>query len=215
MAAPHEEAGPNKGEVLERHIDGIYLQSGGYQYVMIRIKGPGSRWSAEALQVISQIATHYGDNTLHLTTRGDIELHGIPLAQIDEVLEWISAHGLTTRGACGDTVRNVSACVGSGSCPYERIPAAPIAQEIAHVCSSTSVYEQLPRKFKISVSGCERGCALPQIQDIGVVAHAWDAAEEDIPCWWSWTKPCACKKAAAAYETFSIDSVHTSGDQLL
>jgi sulfite reductase beta subunit-like hemoprotein len=151
-------------------LDGVYRQSGGGSTAMIRVRAPGGRWKSRDLDSVARIAEDSGDGSMHFTTRGDVELYGVPVAGLDEVLSRLHKAGLSSRGACGDTVRNVVACAGSGVCPEEKFDAAELACRISEEFTGTAAFEHLPRKFKISVSGCEKACACPQVQDVGIVA---------------------------------------------
>ncbi|MEW6360274.1 MAG: nitrite/sulfite reductase [Planctomycetota bacterium] len=160
--------------VAARRLDGLYKRRGDNDLVIVRVRGPGSQWSAGKLRTLAQLAKQYGIGALHLTTRADVLLPAIPFAHVDAVLSALKEAGMSTRGACGDCLRNITACPGAGVCPNERIDACALATELSDKLAGTSEYEHLPRKFKISISGCERGCALPQIQDVGLVARQVD-----------------------------------------
>lgn len=161
-----------RDSMFQRRIEGVYPQSGTAQRLMVRVRGTAARWTSEQLRAVSSLAGRFGDGSVHITTRGDLELHGVDPSNLDALLAHLASRGLTTRGACGDSVRNVTACAGSGICPHERLDAGSFAAGIAREFTSVPAYERLPRKFKISVSGCERACALPLIQDIGIVAES-------------------------------------------
>lgn len=161
-------------QVAERRLDGLYKQRGENDYVMVRVRAPASQFKADALQVVSQLAEELGDGSLHFTTRGDVELHGVSFGDVDDTLARLGEVGLSTRGACGDCIRNVVACPGAGVCPNERVDTCALAHQLADALAGVPEYEKLPRKFKISVSGCEQGCAVPCIQDVGFVATAAD-----------------------------------------
>jgi len=153
-----------------RRLDGVYRQSGDGNLVMIRVRAPAGQWRSCDLDSIAGIADDSGDGRLHFTTRGDVELYGVPVVDLDKVLGLIRQAGLSSRGTCGDAVRNVVACAGSGICPKEKFDAAELARGISEEFAGSASFEHLPRKFKISVSGCGKACASPQIQDIGIVA---------------------------------------------
>jgi sulfite reductase beta subunit-like hemoprotein len=153
-------------------LDGVYKQAGANDLVMIRLRAPGGQWKSESLEAAAEIACDSGDGSLHFTTRGDIELHGVSASALDKVLEHIQLAGLTGRGGCGDTVRNVVGCSGAGVCANEQYDTSEMVRRISEMYAGVAVYEHLPRKFKISVSGCEKACACPQIQDVGIVAHS-------------------------------------------
>jgi sulfite reductase (ferredoxin) len=153
-------------------LDGVYIQAGAGESMMLRLRAPAGQWKSTHLNSLAEIAEGSGDGMLHFTTRGDVELHGVNVSVLDQVLNRIRIAGLTGRGCCGDTVRNVVACAGSGLCPEEGFHAAELARRISDEYTGSAAYEHLPRKFKISVSGCEKACACPQIQDIGIVASS-------------------------------------------
>lgn len=155
----------------EYRLEGAYEQGGKSNAWMVRVRAPGCRWPLAGLSAVAKLARRFGDGRLHLTTRGDVELHGIDVSHLPRVFQAVKKAGFTTRGACGDTVRNIVACPGTGLCPNERYPAGELAYEIAEQVTGVALYESLPRKFKVSVSGCEHACASPQIQDLGFVAH--------------------------------------------
>lgn len=161
-----------KAGAAERRLDGVYKQCGDNDYIMLRVRAPACRLSADQFMTITELSGEYGDGVLHLTTRGDVELHGISLGKLDEVIERLGRAGLSTRGACGDCVRNVTACPGSCLCPNESVNVGRVAREISRELAKSGQFEGLPRKFKVSVSGCSRACALPQLQDVGLVARA-------------------------------------------
>lgn len=161
---------PRRAAPEYSRLDGVYEQSGGTGLRMVRIRASGCRWESGHLNAAAQIASSLGDGTLHFTTRGDVELHGVKTSDLGQVFDLLHQAGLSGRGCCGDAVRNVIACAGSGVCPEEKFDAAELARRISREYTGSAAYEHLPRKFKISISGCEKACACPQIQDVGIVA---------------------------------------------
>jgi sulfite reductase (ferredoxin) len=139
---------------------------------MVRVRAPGGRWCSRDLDVVAEISRDFGDGSLHFTVRGDVELHGINFPALDRVLDCIRLAGLTGRGGCGDSVRNVVACARAGVCPDEQYDTTELACRISEEYTGNPAYERLPRKFKISISGCGKACACPQIQDIGIVVDS-------------------------------------------
>jgi sulfite reductase beta subunit-like hemoprotein len=166
-----------------RRLDGVYKQAGDNDLVMVRVRAPGGRWKSRDLGAVAEIASGLGDGSLHFTTRGDVELHGVSFPVLDQVLDRIRRAGLTGRGGCGDAVRNVVACPGAGLCAEELYDTTELVRRISQEYTGVAAYERLPRKFKISVSGCRKACACPQIQDIGIVAcSASGGGGEPQPC---------------------------------
>ena len=138
---------------------------------MVRIKAPGGRLNPDHLAVIADCVEKFAQNDVaHVTTRQDFQLHYVPTKDTATVMRLLGDAGLTTREACNNTVRNVSACPLAGVCPREHTDIT------THMIGATERFlrypltQQMPRKFKISFSGCETDCAQGMIHDIGVVA---------------------------------------------
>jgi sulfite reductase (ferredoxin) len=117
---------------------------------------------------IADIARQYGRNLADITVRQAIQLHWLPIESIPEIIERLAAVGLSPRGACGDVVRNVTGCPLAGLAADEVFDASPIARSVARVLAGNSEFYNLPRKFKISVTGCGSWCSHPEINDIGL-----------------------------------------------
>lgn len=142
---------------------------------MVRIKLPGGRLNPPRLNAIADALDDYSEGgEAHITTRQDIQLHYVPLAHTPKVLRRLAQDGLTTREACGNTVRNVTACPLAGVCPSEHVDAGIFAQGVAEHFLRHPLTQAMPRKFKIAVSGCESDCAQGLIHDVGVVAVRQD-----------------------------------------
>lgn len=138
---------------------------------MVRIKAPGGRLNPDHLMVIADCAEEYAQNKLaHVTTRQDFQLHYVPTKDTATVMRRLGNAGLTTREACNNTIRNVTACPLAGVCPREHTDIT------THMIGATERFlrypltQQMPRKFKISFSGCETDCAQGLMHDLGVVA---------------------------------------------
>ncbi|HXN06116.1 MAG TPA: sulfurtransferase TusA family protein [Nitrospiria bacterium] len=137
---------------------------------MFRIKIPYGGISADQLDRVADVADTYSDGVLHATTRQDIQLHWISLYKCGEIMRKICEAGLTTREACGNTVRNVTGCPRAGVCHTELFDITPYAAAVSRYLLRNPVCQSMPRKFKISFSGCPSDCALPGIHDLGMVA---------------------------------------------
>ena len=109
-------------------------------------------------------------NLADITVRQAIQLHWLTIESLPEVVDALDAAGLSPKGACGDVVRNVTGCPLAGVAADELIDAAPLAVEIAHLLTANPEFYNLPRKFKISVTGCPDWCSNPEINDIGLTA---------------------------------------------
>lgn len=167
------------GEVERLKWVGVYPQKQGGDAFMLRIKIPGGVLTPAQTRVIGKIAVdfangpipnpHFGNNFLDITTRQDIQLHWIKMSDIPEIWRRLEESGMTTVQACGDSARNVLSCPVSGLGHDEVIDAYPVAQEISDYFTGNREYANLPRKFKISVTGCTEDCAQAEIDDIGLL----------------------------------------------
>lgn len=149
--------------------DGIYhqLQHG---YYMIRVKIPGGRVTAHQARGVAHIADRYCRGVMNLTTRQDIQYHWVTIQNVYRVMQELETLGLTTKNACGDTVRNVVACPWAGLCSHEPFDVTPYVKAVHDDLIVCEELRNLPRKFKISFNGCSGSCAQPQINDIGYIA---------------------------------------------
>ena len=167
------------GEVERLKWVGIYPQKQGGDAFMMRVKVPGGVLTPEQTKVIGKIAVdfangpipnpHFGNNFLDLTTRQDVQMHWLKMGDIPEVWRRLEEAGITTVQACGDSARNVLCCPVSGHDHEEVIDAYPVAQAISDYFTGNREYANLPRKFKMSVTGCLEDCAQAEINDIGML----------------------------------------------
>src|SRR5262245_24902552 len=167
------------GETERLKWVGIYPQRQGGDAFMLRIKIPGGQLTPAQARLIGQIADEYargpapnpvfGDGYLDLTTRQDIQLHWIKIGVVPEIWRRLEEVGIVTLQACGDTSRNVLCCPISGIDRDEVVHAFPVARSITDYFTGNREYANLPRKFKMSVTGCRHDCAQAEINDIGMV----------------------------------------------
>ena len=138
---------------------------------MVRIKLPGGRLNASQVNVIADMLEKYArHDVVHITTRQDIQMHYVPLEHTPAVLRHLATAGLTTREACGNTIRNVTACPLSGVCPRQHVDVTKHLDGAVQHFLRNPLTQQMPRKFKISFSACESDCAQGMMHDLGVVA---------------------------------------------
>ena len=137
---------------------------------MVRIKIPFGGLDANQLRRIAELTDIYGTGVGHVTTRQDIQIHFVPLKQIGTVMRKLAEVDVTTREACANTVRNVTACHLAGVCQGEVFDVTPYAKTIAHHLLRNPLTQTLPRKFKIALSGCKHDCAMTPIHDVGLLA---------------------------------------------
>ena len=139
-------------------------------YFMMRIGIPNGVISASQMRVIAGLTRKYARNLADITVRQNIQLHWLTTESLPEVVDALDAAGLSPKGACGDVVRNVTGCPLAGVADDELIDASPLAFEISDLLKANPDFYNLPRKFKISVTGCPSWCTHPEINDVGLTA---------------------------------------------
>jgi sulfite reductase (ferredoxin) len=138
---------------------------------MLRIKLPFGGMNPEQMRVLAETAEEYSDNICHITTRQDIQLHFIHIEDTPDLFRRLAAVGITTREACGNSVRNVTACPLAGVCKTESFDVTPYAKAVAFYLLGHRDTQDFGRKFKIAFSGCEHeACALVSMHDMGGIA---------------------------------------------
>ncbi|MGA3008377.1 MAG: nitrite/sulfite reductase, partial [Opitutaceae bacterium] len=138
---------------------------------MLRIKVPFGGLNPRQLEVMAELAEEYSDGIAHVTTRQDFQLHFIHIENTPTIMRRLAAVGITTREACGNAVRNVTACPIAGVCQDEAFDVTPYAQALAWFLMGHPDTMEFGRKFKPAFSGCaQHACGLAQMHDIGYVA---------------------------------------------
>jgi sulfite reductase (ferredoxin) len=164
------------GEISEdvfrvmRLNNGVYGQRQGGTNQMVRIKVPAGSITPEQLEMMGRISEEFSRGWGHITTRQNVQVHFVELRRVPEVMRLIAGVGMTSREACGDTVRNVMACHLAGACPYEVLDVTPWAEAAYEHFVRNPLGQRLPRKFKINFSGCSTDCGQAMFNDAGVVA---------------------------------------------
>ncbi len=155
---------------LKRGIYGQRIDQPGLN--MIRVKIPGGILASEQLRTIGYVAAEYADGLGHVTTRQDIQYHWVKIETVPQVMKKLAETGLTTREACGNTVRNVVGSPVAGVSREEAFDITPYLLTLTKYLMRNEITSKLPRKFKISFSGADadRDGIIPWIHDIGFVA---------------------------------------------
>jgi len=167
------EAGRRDPEDFKRFRleNGVYGIRGAPDLHMVRVKVRFGRITPEQLEAVADIADRFTPNRrIHLTTRQDIQFHHVRRRDVPRVLAHLARVGLTTREACGNTVRNVTACPLAGISPTEAFDVTPYADAVSRYFLRNPIAQNLPRKFKIAFEGCREDHARVRIHDIGAVA---------------------------------------------
>jgi sulfite reductase (ferredoxin) len=142
---------------------------------MQRIKIPYGGTSPEQLEVLADLAEEYSDGILHITTRQDIQLHFVHIEDTPDLMRRLAAVDITTREACGNSVRNVTACPLAGVCKTEAFDVSPYAEALMRFLLGHPDVQDFGRKFKPAFSGCEQeACGLVQLHDAGFVSRIQD-----------------------------------------
>ena len=139
-------------------------------YFMVRIRIPNGFVQSRQLRALAAITERYARGVADLTVRQNIQLHWITIETLPEVIEALADCGLVTMGACGDVTRNITGCPLAGVDADEICDASPLALEATRALVGNADFYNLPRKFKISITGCRVWCAYPEINDIGLTA---------------------------------------------
>jgi len=154
-------------------------------YFMMRTKVPGGHLTPEQAEVIGEVARDYavqpeeeydevndefwGDAYLDITTRQDIQMHWIEVEDVLDIWDKYDEVGLTTIQGCGDSSRNVLGCPAAGLDDHECFDAQPVIDAVSDYFTGNREYGNLPRKFKMTITGCKHDCAQSQINDVGLV----------------------------------------------
>jgi sulfite reductase beta subunit-like hemoprotein len=139
-------------------------------HFMLRIKFPNGIVTADQLRAAGRLSERYGRGMGDITTRQNIQLHWLRIEDMPVILDELNAVGLSFTQACGDVWRNVVGCPLAGVDGHELIDSRPLIEELERTFVGDRRFSNLPRKFKVSVSGCLHGCAQHEINDIGLVA---------------------------------------------
>lgn len=141
---------------------------------MIRLKIPGGVLAPRTLRIAAEAIRRFGQGEAHITTRQDIQIYSVPLEGTAEALAYLHRHGVSTREAGGNTLRNITACPLAGVCPSQRVDAGKVAEALATAWIRHPLSQRLPRKTKIAVSGCAADCAGASFHDLAFIAGEQD-----------------------------------------
>jgi len=139
---------------------------------MARVVIPGGVFTSSQARILAKASELYGQGRLNVTTRQAVQLHWLKTPILPDFMRELAKDGLTTFHGCGDVTRNVASCPLAETCRYRRINVRPYARQIAKLLTDSRDLDNLPRKFKVTISGCGAGCAQPFINCVGIVAVA-------------------------------------------
>lgn len=159
----------DEDDILRLQWWGFYHDKPKTGQFMMRVKLAGGVVTPEQLAVIGEISQAFGENTGEITTRQDVQIHRIELPALPEIFARLREVGLTTAGACGDILRNITSCPVAGIDPEELFDTTPVLQELVDFFYGNREYSNLPRKHKWTLSACPYHCNAPEIHDVGLI----------------------------------------------
>jgi sulfite reductase (ferredoxin) len=165
-----------RGEINAAAFRAFRVPMGVYEHresgrFMVRVRLGAGLALPHQLERIAELAERYGNGIVHATTRQDVQVHDVGLADTVPIQEQLLDVGLSARGGGGNTVRNVTACSRASVCPTAKFDVAPHALATAEYLLQLARSYSLPRKYKIAFSGCAEDCAFASVNDLGFFAH--------------------------------------------
>jgi len=154
-----------------RLVRGLYGQRQSGDVQMMRVKIPQGVLAGAQLYALADVAQTYSRGFGHITTRQNMQFHFVKLHDVEKAMERLAAAGLTTREACGNSVRNITGCAYSGVAEDEPFDVSPYAEALSRYLLRQPLSSSLPRKFKIAFEGCEEDHSLTLINDLGFRAR--------------------------------------------
>jgi sulfite reductase beta subunit-like hemoprotein len=164
-------------EIVRLQWWGLYHDKPKVGTFMLRIKLPGGALTAARLRAIGEVANRYGRGDGELSTRQNVQLHWLALAELPEVFADLDRAGITTVGGCGDTVRNITGCPLQGRAHDELFDCSDVVAEAAAFFYGNPEFANLPRKHKYSISACADRCNAPEINCVALVGALRDGRE--------------------------------------
>ncbi len=143
-------------------------------FFMARVVVPGGVLTTSQVRGLSKIIEAYAQGRICLTTRQALQLHYLRLGDLAPMMRELAKYNLTTFHGCGDNIRNTAACAWASNCPHRRFDVLPYAHQTAELINACRELDNLPRKFKVTYSGCEGNCGQPLINCLGITAVVCD-----------------------------------------
>jgi sulfite reductase (ferredoxin) len=150
--------------------DGLGVRGEATRHFMMRVRTPNGIVTSAMARTIADLSDRYARGSLDITNRQNFQLHWLRIEDVPAVWDALERVGWTSMGACGDNTRTVTGCPLAGVDAHEIADASPVALRVDRRMNGNPLYENLPRKFKISITGCAHWCTYPEINDIGLTA---------------------------------------------
>src|SRR5918996_1711777 len=139
-------------------------------YFMLRIRLPNGLLFSHQLRTIADLAERYARGIGDITVRENIQLHWVRIEDLPAILDSLTRCGLTSMGTCGDVTRNITGCPLAGVDADEIVDASPLVQAATRMLNGNHEFYNVPRKYKVSITGCRYWCSYPEINDVGLTA---------------------------------------------
>jgi sulfite reductase (ferredoxin) len=140
------------------------------RYFMVRVRLPGGALTAHQARVLADLAERHARGVIDLTVRQNVQLHWVEIEGLPEIFETLWRERITTMGTCGDDTRNVTGCPLAGVDAGELFDASELVRDATGMLNGNADFYNLPRKFKMSITGCREWCTYPEINDVGLTA---------------------------------------------
>ncbi|VAX22157.1 Ferredoxin--sulfite reductase [hydrothermal vent metagenome] len=186
---------------------GLYSQRQAGRF-MIRTKLPSGAIPPGAFHKLADFVERYSGHPAHITTRQDIQLYDVTEEDLADALDLLADAGITTRGAGGNTIRNITVCDLAALCKEEVFNVRPVAQAVSGWFIEKSISRGLPRKFKITFSGCDLDCGGGFTEDIGAIARLNEKGEKGFKVLIGGGQGGAPKLARTLEDFVPFDKIH-------
>jgi sulfite reductase (ferredoxin) len=159
-------------------VGGVGGEGRATRHFMVRIRIPNGILASPQLRTIADLSERYARGVADVTVRQNVQLHWITIEDLPAVMQTLWRSGLTSLGACGDVTRNVTGCPLAGVDAAEVVDASPLVLAVTRALNGNPEFYNLPRKYKVSISGCRAWCTYPEINDVGLTALRHPASGE-------------------------------------
>ena len=148
------------------------------KFFMVRVRIPNGIVAAPQLRTLADLTARYARGIADLTVRQNVQLHWVTTQDLPPLMHALWRAGLTSLGACGDVTRNVTGCPLAGVDAEEVVDASPLVLEATRLLNGNPEFYNLPRKYKVTITGCRAWCSYPEINDVGLTALRHPASGE-------------------------------------
>ena len=198
-----------------RLLRGTYGQRQSYDASMLRVKIPQGVIAADQLDAVAEVADRYSRRFGHITTRQNIQLHFVKLHDAEPAMRRLAEVGITTREACGNSVRNITACPYAGTSADELFDVTPYAEALTRFLLRHRLSSTLPRKFKIAFEGCREDHTAIAINDLAFKAELGPNGERGFRVYAGGGTAIMCKSAGSLHGFTTASELYRIAEALL